>query len=350
MLEEHKQTLDISWQSLWRLAVIILLFIAIWFFREILLLILGAFIIASLLEEPINYLTLKIKNRWLATLTLYLVCLFIIGFLGYLSMPYLFEAFIKFIVKFNLNIDSESIKNFLINGSDLGLKAKNIIPSLNSINSPLFDFVNKSIGFITKMIGGIFSVSIIFLLAFFFNTERYGLENSLRLITPKSYGDYPIYLWERARKKVAGWFYSQLILSVFVSFLVFVIFKIIAFPEAEFLALLAGVLDFIPYIGPTIVGGLILIFGFEQSITFSLFGLGIFIGIQLLENIIAPSIRAKVLQMNPLIIIFAILFGGKLAGALGILVALPLTATLMEFLRDLRRGKINNYFPQKKLL
>jgi predicted PurR-regulated permease PerM len=350
MFENQKQTIDISWQSTWRFFIIFLLLLTIWFFRQIILFALVAFIIASLLEEPVNYLSSKIKSRWLATLIIYLTSLFLIGLLVYLAIPLVSETIINLIPKFNLNINPEVIRNFIQEWEKTETPFKNLFSSFSPLSNQLLDFFTKSISFLVKIAGGVFSVFFIFLLAFFLNTERNGIERGIRLITPKNYEEYIVYLWEKARKKVGGWFYSQLILSLFVGVLIFIAFKILALSNPEFLAILTALLDFIPYIGPFIAGFIATVFGFGQSLLLGVLSLVIFITIQVLESIIAPSIRSRVMQINPLIIIFAILFGGKLAGALGIIIALPLAATIIEFIRDIRSGKINSYLPQKKLL
>jgi predicted PurR-regulated permease PerM len=350
MFENSKNQLDISWQSIWRFFIVFLLLLAVWFFRQIILFVLVAFVVASLLEQPVNYVSAKIKNRWLATLIIYLISLFLMGLLIYLAIPLVSETMIDLIPKFNLNINPEIIRNFIQEWEITEIPFKNFLSSLGPLSSQFLDFFTKSISFLVKIAGGVFSIFFIFLLAFFLNTERNGVERGLRLITPKNYEEYTVYLWGKARKKVGGWFYSQLILSLFVGILVFIAFKILGLPNPEFLAILAALLDFIPYLGPFIAGFIATVFGLGQSLLLGVLGLVIFIAIQILENIIAPSIRSRVMQINPLIIIFAVLFGGKLAGTLGIVIALPLAATLIEFIRDLRSGKINSYLPQKKLL
>lgn len=348
---EQKQTLDISWQSVWRFFSVPLLFLAIWFFRKIILYILAAFIIASLLEQPIDYLASKIKKRWLATLIIYLISLLIIGLLIYLTIPFISEAIINFIEAFKLDINSENLRNFIQDWRMMLTPLKNYsLSSLKSLDGQFWDLFIKLSNAVIKIMTDIFSGFFIFILAFFLNTERNGIEKGIKFITPHNYEEYVVYLWEKARKKISGWFYSQLILSLFVGLNIFVSFKILALPNAEFLAIFAAFLDFIPYIGPFIAGLVATIFSLTQGLIFGILSLVIFVVVQFLENMIAPSIRSHMMQMNPLIIIFAILFGSELAGGWGVIIALPLVATLIEFIQDLRSGKINTYLPQKKLL
>jgi len=333
--------LDISWQSIWRFFLVLICILAIWYFRQIILFVLIAFIIASLLETPINAIDRKIKHRWASTFLVYFITIFLIGLLIYVSIPFLMEALQMFRHNFNLNINSSAL---------LDIVEKWNLSDIQWGNNQLISIFLKSFGFLIKFTGGIFSLVFIVLLSFFINTETQGVEKGIRLLTPQSYENYVVILWGKARKKVSNWFYSQLILSLFVALGLFIGLYILRMPNIGFLVMLAALLDFIPYIGSVIAGIIITFVGLSQSLLVGVIALGIVIIVQLLENIIAPSIRAKTMQMNPLMIILAILLGGKLMGVLGTIIALPIAAVIIELFRDLRSGKINEYLPQKKLL
>ncbi|MCX6796428.1 MAG: AI-2E family transporter, partial [Candidatus Falkowbacteria bacterium] len=155
---QNQQVLEISWQSIWRFFIILLFLLAIWFFRQIILFILVAFIVASLLERPINYLSSKIKSRWLATLIIYLTSLFLISLLVYLAIPLISETIINLIPKFNLNINPEIIRNFIQEWEITEMPFKNFFSSLGSLNNQFLDFFTKSISFLIKIAGGAFSI------------------------------------------------------------------------------------------------------------------------------------------------------------------------------------------------
>jgi len=333
--------LDISWQSIWRFFLVLICILAIWYFRQIILFVLIAFIIASLLETPINAIDRKIKHRWASTFLVYFITIFLIGLLIYVSIPFLMEALQMFRHNFNLNINSSAL---------LDIVEKWNLSDIQWGNNQLIGIFLKSFGFLIKFTGGVFSIVFIVLLSFFINTETQGVEKGIRLLTPQGYENYVVILWGKARKKVSNWFYSQLILSLFVALGLFIGLYILRMPNIGFLVMLAALLDFIPYIGPVIVGIIITFVGLSQNLLMGVIALGIVIIVQLLENIIAPPIRAKTMQMNPLMIILAILLGGKLMGVLGTIIALPIAAVIIELFRDLRSGTINEYLPQKKLL
>lgn len=102
------------------------------------------------------------------------------------------------------------------------------------------------------------------------------------------------------------------------------------------IGLIAGLLNFVPYLGPAIGMGLALLAGALQFSSFGqlipvllVFGLG-----QLIEgNIITPKLVGDRIGLHPVIVIFALLVGGQLFGFAGVLLALPVSAIIAVGLR-----------------
>lgn len=107
-------------------------------------------------------------------------------------------------------------------------------------------------------------------------------------------------------------------------------------------AILNGSLEFIPFIGPIIAALLILIMNISMKTSSLFFILLALLGIQYLENIISPIIRGKILNINPLVVIFALAVGSKLGGVIGVLIAVPLSTILTELAKDLACAKFPN--------
>lgn len=344
------QNIDISWQSILRLYIILFAFIALLFFRQVIFIILLGFIVASLLDRPIDYFEGKWKNRWLSTFIIYFIFLSVLGLIAYLFIP----VFNNYIIGF-LNI----LPSWMNKGAFLEMwqgwqsvefPIQELLTSLGITHTQLSQFLLESGNLLTKILGGAFSAFFVLLLSFFINTEKKGIEKAIRLIFPSAYEDYAVYLWGKTRSKVGSWFFSQLILSCIVGGLVFISLKILGVPQAEFLAILAALFDFIPYIGPLIIGFIAFLVGISQGLFLGTSIIIIFIVIQAIEGFISPLLRAKTMKLNPLVIILAVLIGGKLAGIAGIIIALPIAAAVIELIRDIQTGRIATYLPQKKLL
>jgi predicted PurR-regulated permease PerM len=114
------------------------------------------------------------------------------------------------------------------------------------------------------------------------------------------------------------------------------------FPEGSEYALAFGawfgLMELVPYIGP-VLGAVvpILVAAFDDPLTAVWVGLG-FLALQQLEgHVVAPQVFGRALRLNPLIVLFALLFGGEVAGFVGAIVALPIAAVLRETVVYLRR-------------
>jgi len=332
--------IHISWQSIWRFYAVFLFLIAFWYLRQVVLIIFLSFVLSSLLDKPIDELEKKWKGRRRSTLVVYLIVGIILIFLSFVLIPML-SAYFNSLVGL---LPSWLSKDLFIQGIDKNSSPLflngNLFQQLGNMQYQITQLWGYFTNFFSKILGGAFSVIIVFVLSFFMNSEEKATEKTLFLLVPSRYKKYIISLWGKVKDKVGGWFFSQLLLSFMVGGLAFIAFKIINLPQAGFLALLVGILDFLPYIGPIFAGIIAFLMGMTQGWFLGLSVVIIVASIQILENIIAPGLRARVMKLNPVLIIVALLVGGRLAGVVGAIIALPLAAGLKEFLQDIREGKL----------
>jgi len=102
------------------------------------------------------------------------------------------------------------------------------------------------------------------------------------------------------------------------------------------LAIVSGIFEFIPFIGPFISGGAIVIVALLQSSTKALIALAFVIGLQQVEgNLISPNAMRPHTCISPLTTLFAIFAGWTVGGVLGALIAVPLAASLRVLFVDL---------------
>lgn len=111
------------------------------------------------------------------------------------------------------------------------------------------------------------------------------------------------------------------------------------------IGIIAGLLNFVPYLGPALGMGLALLVGALQFTSFgqiipvlAVFGIG-----QLIEsNIITPKLVGERIGLHPVIVIFALLAGGQLFGFAGVLLALPVAATIAVGLRHIKDNYLDS--------
>jgi predicted PurR-regulated permease PerM len=101
------------------------------------------------------------------------------------------------------------------------------------------------------------------------------------------------------------------------------------------LALMAGILDFVPIIGPFFAGIIAFMLVSMDSFLKAVFMIVAFTLIQGIENgLLLPILSKRIIQVSPLVVLFALFVGGKFWGVMGAILIVPLAAILMDFLRD----------------
>ena len=101
------------------------------------------------------------------------------------------------------------------------------------------------------------------------------------------------------------------------------------FPYAFAVAAIGGVLEFIPFVGPLLTLGMLIAIAFLAGYPHWIAIVGFWLvwrGIQ--DYVNAPRVMGKGLDLHPLLVIFAILVGGEVAGVLGIFLSIPTFAAL----------------------
>jgi predicted PurR-regulated permease PerM len=147
----------------------------------------------------------------------------------------------------------------------------------------------------------------------------------------------PVHLRDRLtvtiQRNLLGFFWGQFLLCLFFIASAFIIFLALRVPFALVLAVIVGVFDLIPGIGATLGICLVCLILLSQSAWLSLKVLVACILLQQVqENLLLPRIMQNSLDINPVLMFFALLVGARVAGLLGIFLAIPVTGVLVSFL------------------
>ncbi|MDM9385121.1 AI-2E family transporter [Chlorogloeopsis sp. ULAP01] len=133
------------------------------------------------------------------------------------------------------------------------------------------------------------------------------------------------------RRKFLGFFRGQLLLMLFLSSTTFIVFLILKVPFALILSLIVGVLDIIPGIGATLGIGTITLIVLSQGVWLALKVLVVCIILQQIQdNLIAPRIMQGALNLNPVVVFFALLLGARIAGLLGVFISIPVAGVIVS--------------------
>lgn len=337
MADIKKQVISISSSTILRVVFVVLLLIFLYLIRDIIVIFLFALIIASAIAPAVNLLE-KIKiPRIIGALLVYIIVIGLFGFLISLIVPSVARDIKTLSSNLPLYIETLSAKFDSIQKASL--KYENIIGQIQGHLSGVGELLRKSASNLllamVNIFGGIFSLLIILVISFYISVQKRGIQHILTFIVPHEHRDYIVDLWERSQRKLGQWLQGQLFVGIIVGILVYIGLYFLDVRFALLLAVLAGILEIFPYIGPIMAAIPAIILGFLQAPILGLWVLFLYLIIQQLENnIITPLVISKIVKLNPVAVIFAALIGGKLGGIPGIILAVPITAVVAEFFRD----------------
>lgn len=324
----------------------------LWVLRDVALIVVTAVVIASAIEPGVRALVRQKLPRVVAVLLIYLLMFAAFFVVFYFFLPSVLEDFATFasalpgyLETFSKTDAFSTYSNILGIASPTSISTEDIMGSIREgLNLGAFD---NAFAAVSRIFGGVISLIFIVVFSFYFAVVETGVDDFLRIITPKSHQSYVLGLWRRSQHKIGLWMQGQLLLAVLIAVLVYLSLTILGVPHALVLAVIAGFFEIIPVFGPILaaVPGVIIAFSAGGPI-FGLAVAGVYILIHQFENhLIYPLVVTRVVGVPPLLVILALIVGAKLAGFLGIILSVPAAATLQEFIRDIEAGRLPNQNP-----
>jgi len=332
----QSQTINISTSTILRVIIILLALVFLYIIKDILMVVFVAIIIAAAINGPVSWLQRHRVPRLLGVIFIYLLLLLFLALIVTLIFPPLAEQikqlaiyFPEFMEKIGLSVQ-EWWGKYRSEG--------NLQSFLDKISNKLAQATSSVFATIIGLFGGLLSAIIILVISFYLAVQEKGAKRFLISLTPSEHHNYLSGLIERIESKIGGWLRGQLLLMLIVGLLTYIGLYFLGVKYALTLALIAALLEIVPYIGPILAAVPAVILAFFQSPFLALLVILLYIVIQQLENyIIYPQVMKKTVGLNPIIIIVAMLIGAKLAGVLGIILAVPVTAAIAEFLKDFQK-------------
>lgn len=209
----------------------------------------------------------------------------------------------------------------------------------NRFQSTIGNIADSAFGMIGTIFGGLFNFILIITISFYLAIQKNGIGKFLALVTPDRHGRYVASLWNRSQRKIGKWFQGMVIDSLAVGVLIYIGLLILGIPYAFFFALMSLLLNFIPIVGPTVALIPAVAIGFiEGGVLLGVLVTVLYIGVQVAEgNILFPLVVGKVVGVSPIAILLAVGVGAQLGGFLGVILAVPVSAVILEFLADMRK-------------
>ncbi|RMB59494.1 AI-2E family transporter [Dokdonia sinensis] len=331
----------IAYGILRALGILAGIFFLLWFLYEIqsVLVYLAVAAVISLIGRPITIFLkrrLKMGDTWAAITTILFVFLFIAGVLT-LFIPVIIDQSAHL-----SNIDFNEVKVSIDRlygeiAEYFGVSRTTIIRSVQESNfikdidfGIIPSFLNGIIGNLGAALIGIFSV--IFITFFFLKDSRLLVSSILVFANRGNEGKF-LRVFEKIKYLLSRYFIG-LLLQVFIMFVLYsIILNFFSVENAFAVALFCATLNLVPYLGPLVGGGVMLLLAtssnldadFQTVILPNLIYISICYGFaQLIDNfILQPKIFGNSVKSHPLEVFLAIIIAGLLFGVIGMVLAIP---------------------------
>ncbi|MFJ6696563.1 AI-2E family transporter [Streptomyces sp. NPDC091272] len=225
--------------------------------------------------------------------------------------------------------------------SDLGDKAKDL---LGKFGGTAASGVLAGLGIVGEIVA---TAVLAMLLIFFFLRDSDRAVSALRGLAPGDTADTAEAMSRRAFEAVEGFMRGTTFIALIDALCITVGLLILRVPGAVGLGALVFVGAYIPYLGAFISGAVaVLVALADRGLVIALWALGVVLAVQVLEgHILQPVIQSRTVQMHPAVVMLAITAGASVAGILGMLLAVPLTAAAFGVLSELRKDYSDKEHP-----
>ncbi|WP_430379820.1 AI-2E family transporter [Streptomyces sp. B1-3] len=176
------------------------------------------------------------------------------------------------------------------------------------------------------------------LLMFFFLRDSDRTVAALHSLAPRDSGERLEVIARRAFQAIEGFMRGTTLVAFIDAVCITVPLLVLGVPGAVGLGALVFIGAYIPYLGALLSGAVAVLVAFaDGGLGTALWVLGVVFVVQLLEgNVLQPMIQSRTLQMHPAVILVALTAGASVAGVLGMLLSVPMTAAVFGVLSELR--------------
>ncbi len=296
--------------------------------REVLVVLFISYILMAAIEPYVEFLQKRRVPKALAIFIPYFITILILGLLIVSLMPFLIgqiSALISVLPRYA--VSAAALLGFPLNGS-----------SIQSLATNEFANVSSSVFSVTsKLFGGIFQIISIFVLSFYFLVYRESVQKSFSQLFPVKHQGRVLKTMSLTEDKLGSWLRGQVILSGFIGAGTWIVLIILGVPFALPLAVIAGLLEIVPTIGPTVSAIPAVLVALTISFPLALIVAASYVLVQFFEShVLVPRVMQRAVGLNPIVIIIGIIIGGRLLGPVGALLAVPFISFLVVIAKNLK--------------
>jgi len=326
MSTESKTRIDISWLSILRVFAVLFGFYLVFLIRDIIAILFMVFIFVAALNPVVTKLQKKGLPRIAAVTFVFVSILLLIG----AGSTLMFQPLINQIndlakaIPANVGKAVPALEG-LLNSTNL---FETISSGLQQFTGAITSFSANVVSTTLGVLGVLFTAFTIMVLTFYLLLEEASLKNFVDNVIPPKYKNELIRVLDKISLKMGSWVRGQILLMVIIGIIYYVALVILKIESPLALAVWGGLTEVVPFIGP-ILGGVpaVIVALLTGTPLQALFVVLVIIIIQQVEGqFLVPKVMQKAVGLSPVIVIIALLIGGKLLGIIGALLAIPVAA------------------------
>jgi len=284
--------------------------------KSVVVLLFLAFILMTALHPWVDFMNKRLRMpRGLAIFISYISVITFFVLLCGLVIPPLGQELYQLVKTIDIPYFQDEIRAFSLDISQISQIADRVGSSVTI----LFEIL-------TSTFNSVFTIMTILVFSIYLMIDRPYLHRKIAWFTKeKKYFDIAEKFLDDLEFQLGGWVRGQFLLMLIIGFVTYVGLRLLNIPYALPLALLAGILEIVPNLGPTVasIPAIILAYVSGGPVMAGVIALFYLVMQQLENNIIVPRIMKESADVNPLIAMVVIITGLSLGGVVGALISVP---------------------------
>ena len=303
----------------------------VYYLKDILFQLLVAFIITASFNPFVSKLEKNKLPRVMGVAVTYLIFLGIISFAVYVLAPSLVAETGSFVANVPKYIDN------------IGLPLPFKEEILEQLLLQLGRLPNQLAKTVLSVFSNVISVLTVFILSFYLLLSRQKFDDGIiNIFSEERSKDY-INIINKIENRIGKWAKAEMLLMFVIGLSTYVGLVLLRVPYALPLAILAGIFEIVPMVGPFIAAIPAVVIGFSTSSVTGIATASLAFLIQQVENyIFVPKIMQRSAGVNPVVTLLALSVGFRLQGVTGAIIAIPIVLALQVIVEE--------YISKKKLL
>ena len=308
-----------------------------WFYQDFAFIIFLSLLLQLLLKPAVDFMERRKIPRAIAAALAIIAFILVLAALASIISRSVLPSLQRFIAELPTIGQSLQQIPFLSDTDFIQDEFVNILDRLRSVGA---EVLRASLSFLLVAFGKVVDFVIIIFVSFYLLKDGLTIKLWLADLFPHTARRRVLGLFDTLLIALRAYICSQIVMCVITGVVVFAYFKLMGLPYASVFALLSGISEFVPVLGPTVAStrGTLMTAAIMRDVTVqtALFYVAL---TQVNHNVVYPALVGKSLHLHPVAVILGVAFGGEILGAAGMFLAVPLIVIAKIVITDIYRDR-----------